>query len=156
MSVLAPLHASIRPIALCVFRHQGRILVSDEVDPVSGERFHRPLGGGIEYGETSAEAVVREIREELGAELLEPRLLGVLENHFTFAGKQGHEVVFVYDGRFRDATRYAAEELVGDEAGIPMRAIWLDLAAEPEARLYPSGLRGLVAKSASPGGRSPG
>ena len=63
-AALPPLHSAVRPIALCLFRHGSKVLVSDEVDPVSGERFHRPLGGGIEYGESSEEAVIREIREE--------------------------------------------------------------------------------------------
>jgi 8-oxo-dGTP pyrophosphatase MutT (NUDIX family) len=47
-------------------------------DPSDGRTFHRLLGGGVELGERSVEAVVREIAEELGATMLEPRLLGVL------------------------------------------------------------------------------
>ena len=57
----------IRPIALCLFRHAGRILVGNAYDAVKQEHYCRPLGGGIEFGERGAEAIVREIREELGA-----------------------------------------------------------------------------------------
>jgi len=57
--------------------------------------FHRPLGGSIELGEHSADAVVREIHEELGATFVRPELLGVLESVFTINGEMGHEVVFV-------------------------------------------------------------
>lgn len=140
---LPPLHSTVRPLAICLFRHEGRILVSDEVDPVSGERFHRPLGGGIEYGEESGAALRREIREELGAEILALSLEAVLENLFVYAGKFGHEVVFLYDARFSDAGLYAREELWGDEQGTPIRAIWVDpasLRAPGAPRLCPAAL----------------
>jgi len=81
----------IRPIAVCVFRQGSRILVETGCDPVKDEHFHRPLGGAILFGERSADAVRREVTEELGAEVDEVRLLGVLENLFTFAGQPGHE-----------------------------------------------------------------
>ena len=60
--------------------------------------FHRMLGGSVEFGERSVDAAVREMREELGIELIEPRLLGALENVYKFRGEPGHEVVFVYTG----------------------------------------------------------
>jgi ADP-ribose pyrophosphatase YjhB (NUDIX family) len=92
----------IRPIAICIFRHGNRILVGDAGDPVTGELFYRPPGGGIRFGERSEAALRREIREELGAEIDHPQLLGAMENLFTFDGQQGHEVVFVYDAEFKD------------------------------------------------------
>lgn len=42
---------TIRPLAICVFRHAGRILVAEGTDEVKGETFYRPLGGAIEFGE---------------------------------------------------------------------------------------------------------
>ena len=63
------------------------------------EGFHRLIGGGVEHGETALEAVRREVREELGATLLDAELLGVLENIFELDGEPGHEVVFVHTGR---------------------------------------------------------
>ena len=62
----------------------------------STTHFHRLLGGHVEFGESSAEAVVREIDEEVGTALLEPELLGVLESRYVQEGEPGHEIVFVY------------------------------------------------------------
>jgi ADP-ribose pyrophosphatase YjhB (NUDIX family) len=56
----------------------------------------------VEPGERSVDAVVREIGEELGTALGEPRLLGVLENIFDSVSPTGHEVVFVYAGELAD------------------------------------------------------
>ena len=107
----------IRVVAMCVFRRGGRMLVTEGVDPGGGGRFARPLGGGVEVGERSEEAVVREVREEVGAEVRGVRLLGVLENVFTYAGKPRHEVVFVYEGEFVDEGLYERAEIELREAG---------------------------------------
>ena len=53
----------IRPIALCLITHKGRLLVFEGSSPEQGS-FFRPLGGGIEFGERAAEAAVREMQED--------------------------------------------------------------------------------------------
>jgi ADP-ribose pyrophosphatase YjhB (NUDIX family) len=137
----------IRPLAICVFRHAGRILVFEGYDRVKGQLFCRPLGGGIEFGERSADAVAREIREELRAEVTDLRLLGVLENVFTYEGKPGHEVVFVYDARFADTSLYEQEVLIAHEGDDPFRAVWKSLSefGSGGPPLYPDGLLELLA-----------
>jgi NUDIX domain. len=59
----------IRALVLCLFRDQDRILVFRDHDSMKQSDYYRPLGGGIEFGETSREALIREMREELGAEI---------------------------------------------------------------------------------------
>jgi len=59
----------IRPIVVSVFRDGDRIFLAQYHDPSSGERFYRPLGGAIAFGEHSRECIVREIREEMGTEI---------------------------------------------------------------------------------------
>lgn len=58
----------IRTVAIGLFRNGNRILVSDGLDPATGRPHCRPLGGSVEFGELAANALVREIREELGVE----------------------------------------------------------------------------------------
>jgi len=40
----------IRPIVICLFRHEGRILVTESFDSSKGDHYARPLGGGVEFG----------------------------------------------------------------------------------------------------------
>jgi ADP-ribose pyrophosphatase YjhB (NUDIX family) len=131
----------IRPKAICVFRRDDRILVALAANPQTGGRYARPLGGGIEFGERSEEALRREIREELGAEMRGPRLLGVIENIFELERRTWHEIVFVFDAEFADASLYNRPELPVNEAACIEPARWVPLAAfGDDLPLYPRGL----------------
>ena len=112
---------------------------------MANERFARALGGGIEPGESSRDAITREIREETGREITEMRLLGVLENLFTYEGKTCHEIVFVYDGSFADTALPAHGEITMVEQGRHSIAKWRALNSFGEqCRLVPEGLLHLL------------
>ncbi|PSN10075.1 NUDIX hydrolase [filamentous cyanobacterium CCT1] len=116
--------ARIRSISICLLRRGEEILVHESYDSVKERGFARPLGGGIDFGETSAEAAIREIKEELGLDITEVKLLGVVENIFIYEGEPGHEMVFVYDGRFVDESLYERESLDGVEGKRQFKAVW--------------------------------
>lgn len=138
----------IRPIAICLFRNGNKILVSEGFDAVKRNFYYRPLGGGIEYGETSEAAIRRETREELGLDAANLKLLGVIENIFIYNGEQGHEIVFVFDGEFTDKSLYNSDELDGyeQEADIKFKAKWLSLdEIKKIGRLVPEELLDFIA-----------
>ena len=135
----------IRPIAICVFLTHNKILVAEGYDPVKVETFYRPLGGGIEFGESSKETICREIMEEVNAEVDQDslRYLGAVENRFMFNGLPGHEIVLVYDGALKESGLYAQDVILGKEAnGEDICAVWKDLDEFMTGKsiLYPTGL----------------
>ncbi len=140
---------SIRPLALCVFRDEDRILVFEGYDPVKKQTFYRPLGGGIEFGETSEQAVRREIREEIDAEILDLYLLGTLENMFVFNGVPGHEIVQLYGGRLDDGHFSGVEQMWAREStGENLKVVWKALDEfSSEIPLYPDGLLELLRRA---------
>lgn len=119
----------IRTIVLGIFLHRGRLLVFRGDDPERDVVFYRPLGGGIEFGERGREALVREMREELGAEVTDVRYLGMIESIFSHRGKRGHEIVLLYEGRFIDPALYEQESFeAAQDNGTPIAVCWKPLA----------------------------
>ncbi|MCX6741020.1 MAG: NUDIX hydrolase [Candidatus Parcubacteria bacterium] len=137
-----------RPIAICIFRHQGKILATQGFDTVSKEIFYRSIGGGIEFGETGEQALTREVKEELDTEITAIKKIGVFENIFTYQGKPGHEIVFVYDAEFVDQGFYAKEKIIVAEGEIRSEASWLKIEdlADNNLLFYPVGLKELIIK----------
>ncbi len=96
--------------------------------PEPDRTFYRAPGGGVEFGERAIDTVQREMREELGHAVHVDRLLGVIENHFTHRGQQGHEVVFNYLVHFDDESLYMQEEFpVVEDNGERFSAYWIQL-----------------------------
>ena len=106
----------------------------------------RPPGGTIEFGERGADAVVREIREELGVDVIDPTYLGTVENIFTYLGVAGHELVRVYGVRFANDELYRRGRFECVEPGGPAFICeWKRIADFRDgAPLYPDGLLAMI------------
>ncbi|QMS89053.1 NUDIX hydrolase [Nostoc edaphicum CCNP1411] len=130
----------IRVIALGLIRDDERIFLSEGYDPVKQETFYRALGGGVEFGETSHDALKREFQEEIQADLTNIKYLGCIENLFTFNGRQGHEIIQLYQCDFADSKFYQLENLIFSESkNHKHRALWIDISRfqSGELRLVP-------------------
>jgi 8-oxo-dGTP pyrophosphatase MutT (NUDIX family) len=136
----------IRPIAICVFRKDDKLLVGEHHDLTKKETFYRPLGGAIEFGELGRECATREIREEMGAEVKDLAYLDTIENVFTYDGKPGHEIVLVYEGKLVDSHLYKVESVRCKDNGEEFVAVWKPMQTfrDGEAPLYPEGLLELL------------
>jgi ADP-ribose pyrophosphatase YjhB (NUDIX family) len=139
-------HGRTRVVAICLFARGDQILVMEGFDATKGSPFYRPLGGGVEFGETTRAALVREMREELGQEVRGLRLVGTLESLFELEGVQGHEIVFVYNGEFVDPTVYECDRLTFEEDnGEAVTARWRRLDFfDAYHRLVPEQLHRLI------------
>ncbi len=129
----------IRAIVLGLIQNGSRLFVSEGFDPVKQDTFYRALGGGIEFGETSLEALQREFREELQAELTNIHYLGCLENLFMYDGKPGHEFVQLYRCAFVDPAFYQLEQINFADSDQTYTAYWIerDRFQSGELRLVP-------------------
>lgn len=136
----------IRAVALAVVWRGKELLLGKAFDHVKGESFTRAPGGGIEFGEPAADAIRREMHEEFGLTFVEPRLLGVLENIFVHEGEPGHEVVFLFQGRFAEGWAYEAAVIHGQEGEEAFEAEWIRPAdiLTRGWKLYPDGFPELL------------
>ena len=131
--------SEIRPIALALIVDDRRLLVAEGTDHVKGERFYRLLGGGIDFAESGAEAVARELLEEIGANVTQVEYVETIENIFVYEGEAGHELCRIYTVTLGDDGIRERDEvhlLDSDH-----RAVWMpvDSFLDRSERLYPDG-----------------
>lgn len=134
--------ALIRNVSLSIVWRDDQLLVRENPWPDKPGCRYRPLGGGIEPGEYSYEALRRELYEEIGAEITDLKLLTVIENLFVLNGQSRHEIGFIYEGRLVDKGFYSQDVIPINENGEVGYAIWRPLSFFDmiERPLYPNGL----------------
>ena len=98
--------AGIEVIARGVCVIDGKILLCKAK---GGKTTYLP-GGHIEFGETGRQALVREIKEELGLDSTTGAFLGVVENAFNQHGKPHAEINLVYELKLPVTTSAQAQE----------------------------------------------
>ncbi len=131
----------IRVLALGVIRDGDRVFLSQGYDPAKDETFYRVMGGGVDFGEPSKDALQREFQEEIAAELTNIEYLGCLESIFTFNDRPGHEIIQLYRADFVDRKFYDLEDLTFSEGDRQKKALWIDIDRfrSGELRLVPEG-----------------
>lgn len=124
---------------MCLIRHEDKLLLSEGYDKTKEEHFYRFLGGSLEFGERLEDGVKREIKEELGCEVENLKLLTVIENIFTFEEKKGHQIVFLYAGDLSNKDLYKKEEIHITEDTYEVDAKWVPIKElqEGDIPLYP-------------------
>ena len=91
--ILSGSRGEIETIARGVCAADGKVLLCKAK---GGKSTYLP-GGHIEFGETAAEALVREMKEETGLDVRVGRFLGVQENSFLQHGEKHCEINLVYE-----------------------------------------------------------
>lgn len=78
-----------------IFKYHDKVLIEIRKDRVGNSVIP---GGRIKIGEDSSNAIVREIKEEMGITLNKEKLVYIktLENFFIFENRNVHEIFFVY------------------------------------------------------------
>ena len=142
--------AGIETIARGVCVRDGKLLLCRAA---GGSSTYLP-GGHIEFGETGRQALVREVKEELGVESSTGQFLGVVENSFLQHGKPHAEINLVYELRLGNGERGTGTGEWGMGNGeLPtlksqedwIEFEWCDLNRLEEANLLPPAFRSLSA-----------
>ena len=135
---------TIRCITLALIEKENKYLVFKAKDSKNGKEFYRSLGGGIEFGETSEQALKREIKEEIGAEIINLKLIKVIENIFEYEGLDMHEVVFFYTANFKDKEYYGKEGIPIIDSKLGRVTAWVEADSLKQANFYPDGVKALI------------
>lgn len=102
------------------------------------EAFYRFPGGEIEFGETAAEAILREMQEEYELEVTVGALWMVNENFFAYREKSNHGVNLLHHCGLLDDTPF--HELRHKEHH-DIKLVWRSQSDFDRIPLYPQGVK---------------
>ncbi len=121
-----------------VLIQEGKILLQHEAsDP--GYAFP---GGHVNFGETSQEALIREFREEIAADIRPVKLLWVGEIFFPWGERDCHQICLFYQIVLSDDTQipleghfFAMDDLDGKSTELEF--CWFSMSSLETIELYP-------------------
>ena len=116
--------------ATALILHNGKLLVTKD----KGKYY--TIGGAIQVNESTEEAIVREVGEELGVKAQAGQLAFVVENHFEEDGVFYHNIEFHY---LVDLLQDAPLTTQEDEKTQPCE--WIDLDKLEDIQLVPAFLK---------------
>lgn len=125
--------------AVAVIVKEGHLLIHRNVR----DDFWALPGGRIRLMESGAEAVIREIKEELGLKAEATRFLAVQENFFTYDEVSFHEVGFYYEVNVSDDMTVTSKDFFGVE-GEELVYRYVPIDQLQSVKLYPEKLTMMI------------
>lgn len=97
------------------------------------------MGGHVDFQITAKAAIRREILEEINSDVIDLELAAIIENIFTYQGKPGHEIDYLYTGNLTRADLYEQNPIPIQEEGDFQTAEWIPIEqiSSGQIPLYP-------------------
>lgn len=118
--------------------HNGKVLMQK----AANEDGYAFIGGHVAFGEITAETIVREFKEEIGADIKVERLFMVNENFFLWGKRPCQQINLYYLVSLKDETQIpldrnfkALDDLGNERMGLDM--CWIALEDVPGSKIYP-------------------
>lgn len=121
-----------------VLIHNGKVLMQN----AEGDDGYAFIGGHVAFGETTAETLVREFKEEIGADIKIEKLLMVSENFFPWGNRPCQQINLYYLVSLKEETQipldrnFKALDDLGNER-IELNMCWIPLKDIPNKSIYP-------------------
>jgi 8-oxo-dGTP pyrophosphatase MutT (NUDIX family) len=138
-----------RVAGICI--HQEHVLLQEfciQHDQRETETFWALPGGRAELRESSHDTLAREMREEMGLSIEVGPLFWIVENFFTFDGREFHELALYYriflpaDCPYLDVSK----DFMGLEDAAAFTFRWFPIDQLTEVTLHPNFLRTSLTK----------
>lgn len=112
-----------------IIKNNDKVLLCHFVDD---RGYHFFPGGGVEFTEGAEAALRRELEEELGVEIKNPKFIGAVENLFQQGGQPCHELNLVFTTTLHEPNATSKEKHIA--------FTWLPIAELERANVLPKQL----------------
>lgn len=130
-----------------VMIHNGKILVHRNVN----SDHYALIGGRVEIGESSANTIKREIKEELGKDIEITGYISTIENFFEMKGSKYNEIMFVHKIEFTNEEDKRIEYIMKNVEGKDyLQYEWIDLDKIEEYPLLPKAIKDVLKENKFP------
>ena len=121
--------------------HNNKLLIHRNIN----KDHYALIGGRIEIGENSEDAVKREIQEELGKEIEITGNAATIENFFEMDSQKYHEIMFVHKAEFVNEEDKKIEDTIKNVEGKDyLKYEWVDLDELDEYPLKPQAIKEIL------------
>lgn len=102
------------------------------------------VGGKVELGESTDSAILREYKEEVGANLQIDKMIALIENFFEMKGESWHQYIFFY--QLRDDNNelkffYGERQIIDNQEAVYK---WVDLSDLDKVQIKPDCSRQII------------
>ena len=119
-----------------IIERDGMILMAR--NPVESRVYYYSVGGRVHFGETLSDAVIRELREETGAECEIDRVACIHENFFTDeGGVPYHELSVFFLIKPNDSLMAIENGRLTDHGPEGEYLEWIDVKSRKDITFYP-------------------
>ena len=104
-----------------LIENKGRYLIEKSIKT----DFVHMQGGRVHAGESTLDAIKRELKEELKLENVEPKLIKISEQFFVFDNTKYHELNFVYYVKLKNNNSLAQSDNIQNYDNQTQTMVWI-------------------------------
>ena len=124
---------------ICNFRAAGVLLRGDKIllqRERDGTEYAVP-GGHVQFGETAAQSLIREYKEETGADIYCQRLIWIEETFWKWGEKDAHTIAFYYLITLKNDLDIPDSYIESHKDNCNVMLMWVPVDEMKEMTVYP-------------------